>query len=169
MVNEKGNWCNHQGEAGTIISTAFNNFVMPLIRYKTNDLAEYSDYKCTCNRNYPSIAKILGRDHEYIFGSKGNTISLTALIFGQHFKAFANIRQMQIIQNEPGKIIVNIVREEGFSKNDICEIAEKISNTSANTISPDIQVVNHIPVTKNGKHKFLIQNISKRDDYEENY
>jgi phenylacetate-CoA ligase len=55
------------GEKGEIIVTPIYNFVMPLIRYATGDLAEMPDAipgmdgRCVCGRGLPLIKRVLGR------------------------------------------------------------------------------------------------------------
>lgn len=45
------------GELFEMVSTGLNNYVCPLIRYSTMDLAEFSDSICKCGRNHILIKK----------------------------------------------------------------------------------------------------------------
>ena len=73
---------------------------MPFIRYRTGDLATFSSNTCQCGRNYTLFDDIEGRNYEYVFTKDGRKISLTGLIFGQHFNAFRKIDKMQLLQPE---------------------------------------------------------------------
>ena len=49
------------GEAGELVITDLNNFSMPFVRYKNEDLAAISDKKCSCGRGLPLLAYVEGR------------------------------------------------------------------------------------------------------------
>ncbi|MBO0592818.1 phenylacetate--CoA ligase family protein [Cellulophaga sp. E16_2] len=141
------------GKVGNIITTGFNNVGMPFIRYKTGDLGEVA-YR---NGGVIHFKSIFGRTQDYILTKDNDKVYLTALIFGQHLKAFSNIYKWQIIQNQTGVIDINIIKGNEYSISDEVEIREKI--TEVTDIEINFMYVNNIPKTKRGKHLFLIQRI----------
>ncbi len=141
------------GDVGNIVTTGLINKGMPLIRYRTGDLGELK-YK---NGGIVHFSKIYGRSQDYILSKNNEKVYLTALIFGQHLKAFSNIVKWQIIQNEIGKITISVLKGRNYSKEDETDIINKITNVTEVEISFDY--VNDIPRTKRGKHLFLVQNI----------
>ncbi len=141
------------GEVGNIIATGFNNKGMPFIRYKTGDLGELT-YR---NGGVVKFKSIYGRSQDFILSKKRQKIYLTALIFGQHLKAFANITKWQIEQEEIGLIKIRIIKGRNYSYIDEKEIEEKIK--SATEIDIIFEYVDNIDQTKRGKHLFLIQKI----------
>src|SRR5262245_5167546 len=54
------------GEIGEIVATGLHNFSMPLLRYRTGDLAEATDAPCGCRRGSRIIKSIRGRITEHI-------------------------------------------------------------------------------------------------------
>jgi len=86
-------------------------------------------------------------------------ISLTALIFGQHFHAFSRIKDMQIEQERRGEIMVRIVRVGGYSDKDEKEIFQKIQKITGNQLFVQFEYVDEIPRTRMGKRLFLIQKL----------
>ncbi len=142
-----------EGEMGEIVVTSFYNFVMPLIRYKTGDYAVVSKY----DKNGIILEQIMGRTQDYVFNRNGDQVLLTALIFGQHFKALGNIKKWQIIQEEQGKIIMRIIKGLKYNKEDEKEIRE-LFDVKGN-IDVIFEYVENIETTKRGKSKLLIQNI----------
>ena len=140
-------------EEGEIVVTSFCNRGMPFIRYKTGDRGVVS-YR---NGGIVHFKKIQGRTQDYIICKDNQKIFLTALIFGQHFKAFRKISKWQLIQNKIGKVTIKIVKLEGYSQEDENEIKEKIQDVA--NIDLYFDYVNEIPLTQRGKHLFLIQNI----------
>ena len=140
-------------EEGEIVSTSFCNRGMPFIRYKTGDRGVVS-YR---NGGVVHFKKIQGRTQDYIICKGNQKIFLTALIFGQHFKAFRKISKWQLIQNEIGKVTIKIVKLEGYLQEDENEINEKIQDVA--NIELNFDYVNEISLTQRGKHLFLIQNV----------
>jgi phenylacetate-CoA ligase len=84
---------------------------------------------------------------------------LTALIFGQHLKAFKNIKKWQLVQNEIGKVIINIIKSEDYMHEDENDILIKF--TAVAKFDLEFNYVDDIQLTKRGKHLFLIQNINE--------
>lgn len=143
------------GEVGSIIVTGLNNYGMPLIRYDTGDIGEVFEK----NGGIVKFSQIMGRSQDYIISKKNQKLFLTALIFGQHLKAFKNIKKWQLVQNEIGKVIINIVKGDFYEKED----EEDIFHNFVSVAEIDLQFnyVENIPLTQRGKHLFVIQNIGK--------
>ena len=142
-----------KGEIGEIVATSFYNFALPFIRYRTGDLAVFNGDENGIIR----LGKIIGRTQDFIYTQHNERVALTALIFGQHYHAFRNIRKWQIAQDIPGKVTIKIVKGEGFSHEDKEEIKEKFRSTC--DIETNFEFVDSIQLTKRGKLKFLVQNI----------
>tara|TARA_B110000902_G_scaffold63988_1_gene75813 strand:+ start:1144 stop:2436 length:1293 start_codon:yes stop_codon:yes gene_type:complete len=142
-----------EGEEGEIISTSFSNFAFPLIRYRTGDRAIFGG----CSNGIVKLKKVLGRTADFIINKDNDKVLLTALIFGQHFNAFAKIIKWQIIQNEPGIVIIKIERSLGYSKLDEDEISSTFLNSGKTYVL--FEYTAEFIKTKRGKTKFVIQNI----------
>jgi len=162
LVNDKGEWCTVEDEKGEIVATGFTNYVMPFIRYKTQDIAINTNKNCECGRNWKLIKNVEGRLQDYVIGKNNESITLTALIFAQHFKAFSKIKNMQLFQNIKGEVVVRIIENEKLQDNDKNEIISKMKNASDNSLRIILKFVNQIPRTKNGKYRFLIQELPIR-------
>jgi len=155
------NEINHaEGNLHEMVSTGLNNYVCPLIRYRTMDLAEFSDLKCECGRNHKLIKKIEGRMQELVITKNDIIVSLTSLIFAQHFNAFSKIREMQLIQEKKGEIIVKISKINNYDSSDEKEIFDKLSQAVNNGLDIFFEYVDCIPRAPNGKYKFLIQKLN---------
>ena len=146
------------GEIGEIVGTSFWNYATPFIRYRTMDFAELGESACKkCGRNYQLLNNIQGRLQDFIINS--NKEILTALIFMQHYHAFANIHQMQIVQHKVGEIDVNIIPKNNFCHDDKIEIIRKVEAASHHKISVNVNLVQNISKTKTGKLRFLDQKL----------
>jgi len=159
LINDKNEWCIEEDEKGEIVTTGFTNYVMPFIRYKTQDIAINTNKKCECGRNCKLIKSVEGRLQDYVIGKNGEKISLTALIFAQHFNAFSKIKNMQLFQIKKGEVVVKIVENEALIENDKYEIISKMKKASDNNLKIVLRFVDEIPRTKSGKYRFLIQEL----------
>jgi phenylacetate-CoA ligase len=141
------------GETGEVVVTGFYNRVLPFIRYQTGDIALFNGEE----NGIVKLGKIVGRAQDYIYSKNNERVALTALVFGQHYHAFSNMQKWQLQQDIPGKVKINIIRADAFSKNDEGEIKNKFKNIC--NVDADIRYVESLPLTQRGKFKFLIQNI----------
>lgn len=143
---------------GEIVGTSFHNSVMPLIRYKSADLVSIANsQKCVCKRNYLILNKIEGRLQELILTSSDRKISMTAL--NMHSNIFDNIKQFQFEQWEKGKVVFNYIEANQISDKERKKIYNELMQKLGNDIELTLKKVDNIPLTKSGKHRFLIQNL----------
>lgn len=82
-----------------LVGTSYYNYNSPFIRYDTGDRICDEQYESGVLRLF-KIAS--GRVGDIIFDKNGNPISLTALIFGRHHKAFNVIDFLQVRQSKNG-------------------------------------------------------------------
>ncbi len=157
LISRDENPLNHEGEVGEIAGTGFNNYAMPFIRYKTGDLAVYTQQKCSCGRNYQLIEKVEGRLQEFVVAKDGHLIPLGDM---QIFFVFDNIKQFQFYQDKKGEVIFNIVRKKSYTNIDTKYIYSELNKKLGNDMDLKIHFVENIPRTKNGKYRFLIQKLA---------
>jgi len=159
LVDGNGEWCMKEDERGEIVATGFNNPAMPLIRYRTQDIAVRAAGPCACGRNWMLIKRVEGRTQDYVIAGGGRPISLTALIHAQHFRAFERIKHMQLYQDTPGKVEVRIVEYDPLGPTEKDEIVAKMESAADGGLEVNLRIVNHIPRTGMGKLNFLIQKL----------
>lgn len=145
------------GESGEIVCTGFNNYVMPLLRYKTNDIGIYSEDKCECNSNYKSISKIEGRKQEFFVDKNNKKISYIYQDVPL-WEIKDKIKSYQYVQNEKGKLLLKIVSSEQIFDKEL-ELVNSIFNKYYSNIKLEIKFVKELERTKNGKFRYLIQNV----------
>jgi len=88
-----------------LVTTSFNNSVMPFIRYETGDLVEV-DRSLDSAIIYDRIRNVIGRKDEYIIGESGNKIP--SVNFYSLFREFKHLIGFQIIQYTTKEILVLI-------------------------------------------------------------
>jgi len=101
-------------EDHNIIATSLNNYVMPFIRYNTNDKAilnEETITNCPCGRNVSIPFKgILGRNDDILKKNDGTLIPTAN--FSTAMKYYDKLNQFQIIQNADNSVMLNLVIED---------------------------------------------------------
>ena len=159
LIGENGKSVTKEEAMGEIVATGLNNYVFPFIRYKTMDLGIHTSKKCECGREYPLLKRVEGRMQELIVAKDKRLITLTALIFAQHFKAHSKIKEMQLVQEEVGRVLVRIVKTNEYSVKDEQEIRQKMQKNVDNQLDITFDYVDEIPRTARGKYRFLIQKL----------
>jgi phenylacetate-CoA ligase len=144
--------------AGELIVTSLLNDAMPLIRYRIGDLGKISHKSCQCGRNTPILEELSGKVGAVIV-SRGKRVSTAAIAFA--FEYLESVSKAQIIQNEPEKILVKLVAKEGFAK-DMREFMEwELRKMLGQELEIDVELVDDIPSSDNGKYQMVIQNYYK--------
>jgi phenylacetate-CoA ligase len=159
VLDPDGNPC-PPGVVGELIGTGFMNHYMPLVRYHTGDRGALgSEFCASCGRQYPLIAKLEGRVQDMVVTDDGRLIPITGMVFGAHMEEYARIRKLQLVQDAPGKVLVKVVPEAGFGDAECRNIVNEYKRISGGGLEIEVEVVDDIPTTKAGKHRYLIQNV----------
>ena len=108
-----------------LITTSFINSAFPLIRYRVDDIVQIA----SCTNGTCVIQKIEGRDDDYIILKDGQKIGRLDLAFKKAKKILA----AQIIQEEQGKIKVNLIPDRKFGT----EEQNKIESNLRDLVGPE--------------------------------
>lgn len=159
LIDENRNIINEPNKKGEIIGTTLHNQYMPLIRYRTGDYAEYlGDYCKDCGRHLTLVKNIEGRrDSNRIYFKDQTYTSITAL--NMHGDLYTYINGMQYVQNKPGQLIINIIKDETYSNQVEKRFFEFFENTLGENCDFEIRYVDELLTEKNGKFLHLHQNI----------
>jgi phenylacetate-CoA ligase len=116
-----------------VVGTSLHNLSMPLIRYKTGDLVitDASQEKCPCNRCFPRIRSIIGRDSDIVITP--NKRAITALYVA--LDRLPGIACGQIVQESPTTLIVKIVPTGNYGDKLNDSITERISAFTGNSMN----------------------------------
>jgi phenylacetate-CoA ligase len=138
------------GTMGEVIGTGLNNFVMPLIRYRTGDLATLAKHPCACGREMPLLAGIQGRKGEVIRTPDGRIVPGNGLMGAFH--DIANIKRSQIIQEKLDHVVVNLQREEPTGSVDTDRLRTNLALCLGECVRIEFRLVDEID--NQGKSKF---------------
>jgi len=138
-----------------IVATGFINNSMPLLRYRTGDIAVDPfgrQHRCECGKSGPGCRKIIGRIDDLFITSDGRKIGRLDHVF----KGVNNIIAAQIIQYNPGRAEIKIVRESSYTEKDEKYILENFHLRVGENVVVNFNYVDNIPRTHNGKFRSVI-------------
>ena len=159
LIDENGEAIREKGKAGEIVGTGFLNDVMPFIRYRTGDYAEYVGEHCElCGRNHTVISNIRGhRVQEVLVAADGSHIPWTAV--NAHDDTFDDVLKFQFEQHEKGHAILKIVTTGNFSDKNLDRIRRNLSAKFDHRLTFEIKSVDDIKLTNAGKSIYVDQRI----------
>lgn len=143
-----------------VITTSLINDTFPLIRYKTNDRVVLKTNTILTHASEPMVKRVEGRSVSFIIGKDGTKYSDVALTF--IFKETHGVRLAQFVQNEVGKIFLNVVPESNFSEKDKDEILKNIDQKiGKENIDVDFRLIDEsqMQYTKRNKLALVISNL----------
>jgi len=160
LIGKNDELITKEGEVGEIVATGLNNYIMPLIRYRTMDRAQLSNGKCKCGRNYSMIKEVEGRLQDLIVTKDKRLVAITSILAAEKlFEGFPKVRQAQFIQEKEGEMTIKIIPGDQYSKKDEMKILTSLKKLIGGGLDTKIEYVDHIPRTKAGKHRYLIQKL----------
>jgi phenylacetate-CoA ligase len=147
------------GEVGEIVITDLLNRAVPMIRYRIGDLAVALDNSsaCGCGKSHMRIGEIEGRTQAIVHCANGNWIPGT--FFAHFFKDYeTTIRFFQIEQNQKGKFILRIVKNNGFSEQAMESILKHLEQYVGDT-KVALAYVEEIPLVRTGKRSPVVSTV----------
>lgn len=159
LVDLQGRAIAEPGRPGEIVATGLDARAMPLIRYRTMDVATFASGTCeACGRPYRLIERIEGRLQEFIITATGREIAMTAI--NMHSPVFDNVSQFRFYQETPGKIILRVVPLPRFRRDqDEPQIRHELAPKLGDDVHLTLEIVDEIPRSGRGKYRFLEQKL----------
>ncbi len=158
-INTDGyHFCNSYGlnrvVDGELITTTFDNFVMPFINYKTTDsvVGRIEYYKQSDIAKY--IGNIEGRTQDFLVTDDGRLVSITTMCGGQYLP-LESMDAIQYIQKDFGKVTVLV---EG-TQVDVVKVKEGMHKLVRDGIDFEVKQVDNIEKTSRGKRVMCKQSL----------
>lgn len=128
-----------------IIGTSFHNHVMPLVRYRTGDLAKITK---------GAVSEVVGRDYEFLVSSTGRRISLTAI--NMHDSLFDGLLAVQFHQHQPGVAECLLLPGPSWSPDRESAIHSGLMEKLGDDFTLTLRVTDRMEQTSAGKHRWLV-------------
>lgn len=141
------------GEEGEVVATNLHAYAMPLIRYRLADLVTRGADRCACGQPFSVIGAIRGRMIDYFLLSNGRTVHPYQILQIIQPATESWIRQCQLLHDQPGHIVLQIVPTDGR----VAELENRITNAVMPLVGPGVEVVvrivDDIPLDAGGKFR----------------
>ena len=138
-----------------IVGTSFCNPSMPLIRYRTGDLAIPSVLPCICGRSTPTLAAVIGKTSDLVIKVSGEDFFTNEPLLALY--KFDEIREAQIVMGDDDSIKVLVVPWDTITGETILKLTDhlkEIFRFSASSLS--VEVVSEIVAAPGGKKQFVV-------------
>jgi phenylacetate-CoA ligase len=147
-------------EPGAIVVTDLTNYAMPFIRYEVGDLGVPSNELCACGRGLPLMRELRGRTAEILVAATGEFVSFP-FYERERFFEISKIRRYQIIQENPTKILVNIIPDNGYTAKDT-EVIRKTMISQVGNLEIEVKLVDSIASSNSGKREVIVRRFPLR-------
>jgi phenylacetate-CoA ligase len=158
LIDASGTAIKNPGQLGEIVATGFDNKVMPLIRYRTGDLAMWSASGSLKRPGFQIVDRIEGRLQELLVCRDARLVSITT-IGAAHFEQLANADLMQFEQSEPGKALLKVVSAQPLGESAKAALRQGIFKKTQGGLDIEVVQVDSIARTSSGKHRLLVQQL----------
>lgn len=143
------------GTAGKLVITDLNNFGMPLIRYRVEDVGVLSEHLCSCGRTTPILERLEGRIADFLKKPDGGQIAGVSLV-ERTLTKIPGIEQMQLVQETLNQIVINRVKGHEYTPATDTTLLAEFSKIFGPDVIFTINDVEKIPQEKSGKYRFSI-------------
>jgi phenylacetate-CoA ligase len=143
------------GRTGEIVATGLLNWAQPLIRYRTGDLAAWSDQACPCGRAMPVLTGIEGRLEDAVIAPDGSLM----VRFHGVFYGVDHMREAQVVQEELDRFRVRVAAAPGFGDIQRKKITENI-RARVGAVKVEFEIVEALERTARGKVKAVISKVN---------
>jgi len=146
------------GRPGVIVATNLNNYGMPFIRYRNEDVMVPSERVCACGRGLPLVERVEGRTSDTIVTPAGGI--LHGETFTRMFSNAGGIQQFQVVQESVDELKVKIVAGQGFDRaRALSFLEDNIRKQAGPGFRVDFQLCDSIPASPSGKHRYTISKV----------
>ncbi|MDZ4406201.1 hypothetical protein [Prosthecobacter sp.] len=134
-----------------IIGTSFHNHVMPLIRYRTGDLAKMTNDEG--GMTSAVVSEVVGRDYEFLISATGRRISLTAI--NMHDNIFDGLLAVQFFQERPGEVECRFQPGPQWQSSRAEAMRAGLLKKLGDDFTLTLREVQEVEKTSAGKHKWI--------------
>jgi phenylacetate-CoA ligase len=145
------------GQPPALVVTSLWNRVMPLIRYRIEDCGSLLDGACDCGSHFPLMELNVGRIFDHFIMPDGRFIH--GMLFIRFMDVAHGIATFQFHQIAPELITLWIVPGKSDSSARERSIQKVVDQVRAldpqGRIKVNVRITDSIPLSPNGKHRFI--------------
>ncbi len=150
------------GHPGRIVLTQLHNDAMPLVRYELGDLAVAAppDARCSCGRTLPMLERLEGRLPDLITVPGGSY--LVPHFFVVLMKGLEGVYRYQVVQRQPGGMIVRLVERRGCRRAEVEEVVRReVAAATRDQLAVELDWTDDIPLSGAGKRRLVISDVTR--------
>lgn len=149
------------GEVGQVIVTPLINHVMPLIRYRIEDMGAWAVTTCPCGHPWPLLGSLVGRESDFFVASDGALVDGGWV--GLPFWGREWVERFQVVQEAVGHIRAIVVLRAGSAaspkQSELDEMASIMRAAMGQQCRIDWEFVDDIATTPTGKLRYTISKL----------
>ena len=147
------------GEDGEVVLTHLDAWGMPLIRYRTGDVAQPGeDRPCECGRTWRTIQNIKGRTTDFIVTPDGRWQHALSVIYV--VRDIVGVDEFKIIQHTVDEIEVLIrIHPDLFPENGQERIVKGFKKRMGDIVNVAVNFVDEIPRDASGKYRYVVSHV----------
>lgn len=142
--------------AGELVGTPLHGRAMPLLRYRTGDLAVAGGSSCPCGRAFPLVSRIDGRLDPPLVLPDGRRLGRLDHIW----KGIEHVAAGQIVQEADLSVRLRLIPEPGFSARDRARLEAQVRARLGPEIVIVIEEVDRLPRTAAGKFIAVVSHVA---------
>ncbi len=144
--------------AGEITVTHLDAVGMPLIRYRTGDMAAWGSTSCPCGRHLMCLADISGRQTDMLRRPDGGYAHALSLIYV--LRDTPVVRTFQIEQQADLSVDIHVEVERSLTTADEARMIGQMHQQLGGSLPVRINQVDRIATLPSGKHRHVISRAS---------
>jgi len=150
-----------EGLGGTeIVATGLFNKGMPLLRYRTGDLATAAaPGTAACHRGLPTLAELQGRVDDVVHTPEGAVVGPAPMSLA--FQRVPNLRRAQVHQSTPDALDVLIETTSDWSDDDAAFLERELRKRLGATLDLRFEHVDELPRTSGGKERLVVSTVGR--------
>lgn len=141
------------GEDGEVVVTNLHAYTMPFIRYKLADVVTRGSEQCACGQPFSTIRAIQGRMIDYFPLPDGRRVHPYRILATLQPGADLSIRQYQLVQDRPDRIVMQVVPSNGAEAGLQDRITSAVAPLLGSGIEFQVRLVDAIPLDTGGKFR----------------
>jgi len=153
LIDDRGRTVS-PGESGELVITHLHSHAMPMLRYRTGDMAVADSGTCPCGRSWRTIGSIQGRRTDHLVASDGSLRHALSAIYV--VRDVPTVEKFCIHQYADRRVRVDVVPTAGFAKTDQERIRRGISAQLGTSIPVEVRLASAIDAQASGKFRYVI-------------
>ncbi|MCK4622623.1 MAG: phenylacetate--CoA ligase family protein [Desulfuromonadales bacterium] len=149
------------GEDGEITLTHLDAWGMPLIRYRTGDVARKGGGACSCGRSFGTMQGIRGRTTDFVVTPDGRWQHALSVIY--IVRDIEGVDEFKIVQHEVDDVQVLVKIIPGlFPPDGSARIVAGIKKRMGESVRVRVEQVAEVPREASGKHRYVVSKVARR-------